>query len=238
MFEEYLKAGMNLAKYEILEDGSFFGFFPEIPRVFEEAETFEECIESLRRNFGFWILSRVANGLHLPILNGVSIPNMKQLKPEDANSADEMRHFVPKSNNKTAQNITRTEILEMSKIIAESTGASKVFLVGSVARGEAGARSNVNFLIVLPDELCSKELLTAKAADVVALEALKEKNFRYSIELEHISVMDFASKELFANYPEAILMLMIDPNTKPDVQKLLADRSHILESWTQLETKS
>lgn len=67
MFEEYLNAGMHLAKYELLEgDEGFYGFIPEAPGVYANEATLEACRELLREVLEGWILLGIAHGHALP----------------------------------------------------------------------------------------------------------------------------------------------------------------------------
>ncbi len=72
MFEEYLNAGMHLAQYELLEgDEGFYGFIPEAPGVYANAQTLEACRDLLREVLEGWVVLGIAHHHTLPELNGV-----------------------------------------------------------------------------------------------------------------------------------------------------------------------
>jgi predicted RNase H-like HicB family nuclease len=71
MFEEYLNAGMHLAKYELLEaDEGFYGYIEETPGVYANADTLENCRDLLREVLEGWILLGIAKNAAMPVLNG------------------------------------------------------------------------------------------------------------------------------------------------------------------------
>jgi predicted RNase H-like HicB family nuclease len=83
MFEEYLNAGMHLAKYELLEDNEgFFGSIPGAQGVWANEDTLEKCRDELRSAFEDWVLIGIRLGHELPELNGVRLvtPSMERLE--------------------------------------------------------------------------------------------------------------------------------------------------------------
>jgi predicted RNase H-like HicB family nuclease len=80
MFEEYLNAGMRLAKYKLLEDNTFYASIPEAPGVWANAETLEACREELHEVLEDWVLLGIAHGHETPIFSGVALPNFKPLE--------------------------------------------------------------------------------------------------------------------------------------------------------------
>jgi predicted RNase H-like HicB family nuclease len=83
MFEEYLNAGMHLAKYELLEDDEgFFGSIPGAQGVWANENTLEKCRDELRSAFEDWVLIGIRLGHELPELNGVRLvaPSMERLE--------------------------------------------------------------------------------------------------------------------------------------------------------------
>jgi predicted RNase H-like HicB family nuclease len=72
MFEEYLNAGMHLAKYELLEEnGGFYVWIPEAPGVYANAGTLEACRDLLREVLEGWVVLGIAHHHVLPEFNGV-----------------------------------------------------------------------------------------------------------------------------------------------------------------------
>lgn len=72
MFSKYIKAAMQRAKYEILEeDGTYVGTIPGCQGVWANAETVEACAVELREVLEDWILIRMGDGLSLPEIGGL-----------------------------------------------------------------------------------------------------------------------------------------------------------------------
>jgi predicted RNase H-like HicB family nuclease len=75
MFEDYLNAGMHLAKYELLEgDEGFFGSIPGAQGVWANEDTLEKCRDELRGALEDWVLFRIRQGFELPEFSGVRLP--------------------------------------------------------------------------------------------------------------------------------------------------------------------
>ena len=73
MLTQYIQAAMRHAKYEILEDGSFYGEIPELQGVWANEPTLEACREELQSVLEDWILFRVANHLPIPAIDGLEL---------------------------------------------------------------------------------------------------------------------------------------------------------------------
>ena len=73
MLSEYIQAAMRSARYEILEDGTFYGDIPGFQGVFANAETLEECREQLREVLEGWIVLGLRLGHSLPAAGGISL---------------------------------------------------------------------------------------------------------------------------------------------------------------------
>lgn len=56
MLTEYIRAALRRARYEILEDGTFYGEIPDCQGVYANAETLEDCREELRQVLEDWIV--------------------------------------------------------------------------------------------------------------------------------------------------------------------------------------
>jgi len=70
MLMEYLNAGLNHARYEILPDDAFYyGKIPECQGVYANAATLEACRRELREVLEEWVLLRVAKNLPLPSID-------------------------------------------------------------------------------------------------------------------------------------------------------------------------
>lgn len=73
MLTEYIEAAMRRARYEILEDSTFYGEIPRLQGVFANAETLEDCREQLRKVLEGWIVLGLRLGHPLPVVDGISL---------------------------------------------------------------------------------------------------------------------------------------------------------------------
>ena len=75
MLIKYIQTAMNQARYEILEDGTFYGEIAEFPGVYANAETLEACRELLQEVLEGWMILGLRLQHQLPVID-----NSKQLK--------------------------------------------------------------------------------------------------------------------------------------------------------------
>ncbi len=74
MMTDYMRAALHQARYEILaEDGSFYGEIPNFNGVYANASTLEACRDELAEVLEEWILFRIAQGLQLPVVDGLEL---------------------------------------------------------------------------------------------------------------------------------------------------------------------
>ena len=73
MLTKYIQAALRHAKYEILDDGSFYGEIPVCNGVYANASTLDECREQLEEVLEEWILLRVYKNLPLPVVDGIEL---------------------------------------------------------------------------------------------------------------------------------------------------------------------
>ncbi len=73
MLTEYIQAAMRRARYEILEDDTFYGEIPGFQGVYANAETLEDCREQLREVLEGWIVLGLRLGHSLPIVDDISL---------------------------------------------------------------------------------------------------------------------------------------------------------------------
>ena len=73
MLTEYIQAAMRCARYEILEDNTFYGEIPGFQGVFANTETLEDCREQLREVLEGWIVLGLRLDHPLPIVDGISL---------------------------------------------------------------------------------------------------------------------------------------------------------------------
>jgi len=79
MLTSYIEAAMRRAKYEILEDGTYYGEIPGFEGVFSNAETLEGCREQLREVLEDWILLGLQMGHELPEVEGIRLGIVKDV---------------------------------------------------------------------------------------------------------------------------------------------------------------
>ena len=73
MLTEYIVAALRRARYEILEDGTFYGEVPDCAGVYANAETLEGCREQLREVLEDWIVLGLRMGHSFPVIGGISL---------------------------------------------------------------------------------------------------------------------------------------------------------------------
>ena len=73
MLTEYIRAALQQAKYEILEDGTFYGEIPDCQGVYAHAETLENCREQLREVLEDSIVLGLRMGHSFPTLAAVKV---------------------------------------------------------------------------------------------------------------------------------------------------------------------
>lgn len=73
MITKYIAKALARARYERLEDDTVCATVPGLRGVIAVGKTFEGCREQLAEVVEEWVLVRVARGLEVPRLGGVSI---------------------------------------------------------------------------------------------------------------------------------------------------------------------
>ncbi len=73
MLTNYLRAALHHARYEILDDGTYYGEIPECNGVYADAETLEACREQLNEVLEEWLLLRISRHLPLPVIDGIEL---------------------------------------------------------------------------------------------------------------------------------------------------------------------
>jgi predicted RNase H-like HicB family nuclease len=79
MLTEYIQAAMRRARYEILEDGTYYGESPDCRGVYACAPTLEECREQLREVLEDWIVLGLRLGHALPVIQNISLNIEKEV---------------------------------------------------------------------------------------------------------------------------------------------------------------
>lgn len=77
MLINYSQNAMRLAKYEILEDGLYYGEIPGFDGVWAQMENLEACCEELQSVLEDWLILGLRMGHKLPVVAGI------HLVPED-----------------------------------------------------------------------------------------------------------------------------------------------------------
>lgn len=73
MLTEYIDKAMQHARYERLEDGTYFGDIPGFAGLWANAPTEVECRKELRDTLEGWILLHVADHTPLPAVDGLTL---------------------------------------------------------------------------------------------------------------------------------------------------------------------
>ncbi len=73
MLSLFIKAALKHAKYEILEDGSFYGEILECNGVYAQSDSLENCRAEIEEVLEEWILYRIYKNLELPVIDGREI---------------------------------------------------------------------------------------------------------------------------------------------------------------------
>jgi predicted RNase H-like HicB family nuclease len=66
MLTTHIQSAMRLAKYEILEDGQFYGEIPGFQGVWAQAKILEDCRDELQSVLEDWLVMGLRMGHKLP----------------------------------------------------------------------------------------------------------------------------------------------------------------------------
>ncbi len=73
MLTKYINAAMNTARYEIMEDGNYYGEIPPCPGVWASGKTLEKCREELQEVLEEWLILKLKDGDSIPVISGVDL---------------------------------------------------------------------------------------------------------------------------------------------------------------------
>lgn len=73
MIRQYVEEALKNARYDKLEDGTFYGEVPRLRGVLATGETLEGCRNQLAEVVEEWVLVRVAKGLPVPPLGKIEV---------------------------------------------------------------------------------------------------------------------------------------------------------------------
>lgn len=83
MLIDYIQAAMHHGKYELMENGRFFGNIPECQGAWGEAATLEECRDELQSALEDWIVFRLRQGMDVPGVDGIDLNPKKEYAEAD-----------------------------------------------------------------------------------------------------------------------------------------------------------
>lgn len=78
MLTVYIQTALRKARYEILEDDSYYGEIPGFSGVFADADTLEACRDQLQEVLEGWILLGLRLGHELPEVDGMKLEMVKE----------------------------------------------------------------------------------------------------------------------------------------------------------------
>jgi predicted RNase H-like HicB family nuclease len=73
MLISYIHEAMKLAKYEILEDGLYYGEIPGFAGVWAQADDLESCRDQLQSGLEDWLVLGLHLGHKLPVVAGIQL---------------------------------------------------------------------------------------------------------------------------------------------------------------------
>ena len=73
MLTPYIHAAMRLAKYEILEDHTYYGEIPGFQGVWASADSLETCRDELQSVLEDWLILGLRMGHELPVVAGINL---------------------------------------------------------------------------------------------------------------------------------------------------------------------
>ena len=79
MLTDYISKAMRRARYELLENGSYYGSIPGFKGVWADARSRDACRKTLQEVLEEWIVISLRIGNRLPTLPGVK-PFPKKLR--------------------------------------------------------------------------------------------------------------------------------------------------------------
>jgi hypothetical protein len=77
MLSEYIRAAMRKAKYEVMENGHYYGWIETCRGCWAEASNLEDCREELQSTLEDWLLLGLQLGHRLPVIDGINLNRSK-----------------------------------------------------------------------------------------------------------------------------------------------------------------
>jgi len=78
MLTGYIQAALRKARYELLEDDSYYGEIPGFSGVYADAGSLEACRDQLQEVLEGWILLGLRLGHELPEVDGMKLEMVKE----------------------------------------------------------------------------------------------------------------------------------------------------------------
>ena len=79
MITDYIQSALKRAKYELLEDGTFYAEVPELQGLYANAPTLESCRDELKQSLEEWIVLGLQLGHNIPELDGIYLSFVEQI---------------------------------------------------------------------------------------------------------------------------------------------------------------
>jgi predicted RNase H-like HicB family nuclease len=74
VINRYIAAALKRAHYEMLENSEgFFATIPDLPGLWAQATTLEECREELQSSLEGWLLLSLSRHMEIPVLDGIDL---------------------------------------------------------------------------------------------------------------------------------------------------------------------
>jgi len=73
MLSEYIQTAMRNARYEIMENGRYWGEIPALQGVWADSDSLESCRETLRQVLEEWIVVGLRHNHRIPVLDGIDL---------------------------------------------------------------------------------------------------------------------------------------------------------------------
>ena len=74
MLSQYIRAAMRHARYELMENGKYFGSIEPCRGCWAESANLEDCREELQSTLEDWLLLGLQLDHRLPVINGIKGP--------------------------------------------------------------------------------------------------------------------------------------------------------------------
>ena len=80
MLTDYIHRAMNKGRYELMENGRYFGVIPGCDGVWAQGKTLEACRAELQSTLEDWLLLGLQLGHKLPVIAGIDLNRPAQTR--------------------------------------------------------------------------------------------------------------------------------------------------------------